>query len=38
MIRFTHKGNFAKTTRYFERLKQTARITRAVFHYQVFDC
>lgn len=27
MIRFTHKGNFAKTTRYFEKLKQTARIS-----------
>lgn len=27
MIRVTHKGNFAKTTRYFQRLKQTARIS-----------
>lgn len=26
MIRFTHKGNFSKTTKYFEKLKQTARL------------
>lgn len=26
MIRFTHKGDFSKTTRYFERLKRAARV------------
>ena len=25
MIRFTHKGDFSKTTRYFEKLKQVTR-------------